>query len=88
MESNPFGEPFVGREEELNTLRKLLLQSWEGKGSTVFINGIPGMGKTALLGEMQAQISRIPERKTHCSLEANVIQNPVLKMLTDPSPTY
>jgi predicted ATPase len=63
MERIPFAEPFVGREDELNTLRKLLIQSWEGTGSTAFIGGIPGMGKTALLNEMQAQSSRIPELK-------------------------
>ncbi len=63
MENISFTNPFVGREDELRELRALLLQSWEGKGSAVFIAGHQGLGKTALLNEMQSQCRRIPELK-------------------------
>lgn len=55
--------PFAGLEDELRMLRALLLQGWEGQGSTVFSEGHHGMGKTALLEEIQEQCRRIPELK-------------------------
>lgn len=42
---------FVGREQELKDLTKLLERTIDGKGSTIFISGEAGSGKTRLVTE-------------------------------------
>jgi predicted ATP-dependent serine protease len=44
--------PFVGRAQELETLRDALLEAGEGRGSLVLISGEPGIGKTRLMQEV------------------------------------
>ena len=43
--------PFVGREQELNALHQALDFALEGKGTTIFITGEAGSGKTRLSDE-------------------------------------
>jgi tetratricopeptide (TPR) repeat protein len=53
MEELALQQPeLVGREEELNKLRQSLDNAIEGKGSTVFIAGEAGIGKTRLVSEL------------------------------------
>ncbi|MDO8672796.1 MAG: AAA family ATPase, partial [Dehalococcoidia bacterium] len=44
--------PFLGRSTELQFLRAILSQAADGKGSTVFLTGQPGIGKTRLAQEV------------------------------------
>lgn len=44
-------EPFIGREEELDTLEEKLHQACGGHGGVIFITGEAGRGKTTLLRE-------------------------------------
>ncbi len=43
---------FVGREQEVETLRKHLLSALDGKGGLVLIGGEPGVGKTTLTKQL------------------------------------
>ncbi len=51
---------FVGRERELSTLNKLLLQASEGRGAVVFIEGEAGIGKSSLISQFQELTSALP----------------------------
>ena len=44
--------PFVGREQERTTLRRLLDDAAEGRGGLAMIGGEPGVGKTRLAEEV------------------------------------
>ncbi|WP_410611336.1 BTAD domain-containing putative transcriptional regulator [Amycolatopsis sp. lyj-109] len=44
-------ETFVGREDELNSLRTAVSGLQSGRGGVVWLEGEPGIGKTALLAE-------------------------------------
>ncbi|HES57918.1 MAG TPA: hypothetical protein ENO21_00645, partial [Firmicutes bacterium] len=44
--------PFVGREREWADLSRMLQQVMDGRGSTLFVAGEPGIGKTRLLEEL------------------------------------
>ncbi|MBI2935062.1 MAG: ATP-binding protein, partial [Chloroflexi bacterium] len=50
--------PFVGRDDELRRLVALLALAAEGRGSTVFLTGQPGIGKTRLAREALAVAKR------------------------------
>jgi tetratricopeptide (TPR) repeat protein len=53
MEELALQQPeLVGREEELNTLKRSLDNAIDGKGSTVFIAGEAGIGKTRMVNEL------------------------------------
>jgi predicted ATPase len=52
---------FVGREQELKDLAQLLERTVAGKGSTIFISGEAGSGKTRLVTEF---LSIIQKRET------------------------
>ena len=45
----PSRSPLVGREREMETLRRLLERALTGRGSVVLIEGEPGIGKTRLI---------------------------------------
>lgn len=47
--------PFVGRKEEMDTLRRQLERVARGKGSVALIGGEPGVGKTRLAEELVAE---------------------------------
>jgi len=52
LKSDVLAEPvLVGRERELEELQSLLNSAVEGKGTTVFISGEAGSGKTRLTHE-------------------------------------
>jgi DNA-binding SARP family transcriptional activator len=44
--------PFVGREQELDTLRLWLRATWRGQGKVILIAGDSGVGKTRLASEV------------------------------------
>ncbi len=48
--------PFVDREKELTTLKSLFEQTLAGKGSTVFVVGEAGIGKTRLVRELKQYV--------------------------------
>ncbi|MCK4443458.1 MAG: ATP-binding protein, partial [Thermoplasmata archaeon] len=53
VEESLFQPEMVGRERELEKLTKRLDEALEGKGSTVFISGEAGIGKTRLVEELK-----------------------------------
>ncbi len=55
----------IGRNEELSKLRSSLYDSFAGKGSTIFISGEAGIGKTRLVSELKKEAEK---------MEVNIIQ--------------
>jgi len=53
MEELDFQPEIVGREEELKELQDYLEKAAEGRGSTLFISGEAGIGKTRLVDELK-----------------------------------
>jgi Cdc6-like AAA superfamily ATPase len=53
LEESVLQPEMVGRERELEKLTKHLDDALEGKGSTVFISGEAGIGKTRLVKELE-----------------------------------
>lgn len=52
MKAGILAEPvLVGREQELRELERYLNSAIEGKGTTVFVSGEAGSGKTRLVSE-------------------------------------
>jgi tetratricopeptide (TPR) repeat protein len=49
---------FVGREQELDFLRRLLAKALRGERYAVMIGGAPGVGKTRLANELRVEASR------------------------------
>jgi transcriptional regulator with AAA-type ATPase domain/tetratricopeptide (TPR) repeat protein len=50
--------PFVGREQDLDPLRRLLAQAESGRGHVLGIMGEPGVGKSRLLHEFRQSLPR------------------------------
>jgi len=50
--------PLVGRERELEELRTYLNSALAGKGTTVFVSGEAGAGKTRLVTEFLSQVKK------------------------------
>lgn len=66
----PSGMPFlVGRDEEIGLLRRAWQQSKEGHGQMVLISGEPGIGKSALVESLVAQLREegVPRVIVRCS---------------------
>jgi len=63
------GEPLVGREHELKILTRLLNETTRGRGAVVLISGEPGIGKSALIGELclRAEALRFRVMRTACA---------------------
>lgn len=55
-EFDPDEGRFVDREEELHLLRERLEAASEGRPQTVFVRGEPGVGKTTLVRELEADV--------------------------------
>ena len=47
--------PFVGREQDLETVGRSFQEATQGKGSVVFITGEAGIGKTTFINEFKAR---------------------------------
>ncbi|MCB0193954.1 MAG: protein kinase, partial [Anaerolineae bacterium] len=45
------GAPLVGRQAELDAIRKTIMASWSGEGRTLLLGGVSGVGKTRLAYE-------------------------------------
>ncbi|MBM3134701.1 MAG: tetratricopeptide repeat protein [Chloroflexi bacterium] len=67
---------FVAREQQLAQLRTWLDQALTGHGCVAFVSGVPGQGKTALLGEFarrsQATYPNLLVAKGNCSAISGV----------------
>ena len=47
--------PFVGREQDLETVGRSFQEATQGKGSVVFITGEAGIGKTTFINAFKAR---------------------------------
>ena len=54
-------QPFVGRHEELDRLRELVLGAAQGRGGVVFVEGLEGVGCTRLVDELVARLAESDE---------------------------
>ena len=63
------GSPLIGREEELNLLRRRWEQVAQGPGRVVLITGEPGIGKSRLTRALQEKIASDQQTQLifHCS---------------------
>jgi len=78
------GTPFVGRAQELATLRAVWEQVTKGQGHVVGVVGESGMGKSRLVAEFRAGLRHEPHTyvQGHCvSYEQAVPAQPVLTLL-------
>ena len=50
--------PLVGRDGEMDTLRRMTSELREGRGQIAFVIGEPGLGKSRLINEMQTEWRR------------------------------
>lgn len=57
--SDRFELPFVGRHEELSAIEAAWERAWSGAGEISIVAGGPGMGKTALVDELERRASRL-----------------------------
>ncbi len=76
--------PLVGRQEEIG----LLMRAWEtardGRGQVILVNGEPGIGKSALVEVLRAEISdsQLPSATFRCSpYHTNSAYYPVIEHL-------
>ena len=51
------GTPFVGRASEIDTLNAAWLRAARGRGTTIFVGGVAGIGKSALVSELAAIVN-------------------------------
>ena len=83
MKSGLLAEPvLVGRERELEELQRYLELSVEGKGTTVFVSGEAGTGKTRLVNEflsLARQKNRITVLTGWCLSNADVPYFPFIE---------
>jgi pimeloyl-ACP methyl ester carboxylesterase/sugar-specific transcriptional regulator TrmB len=76
---------FVGRQKELKQLKELLDKAVAGNGSTVFITGKVGIGKTRLANELvlYALSKKLKVIKYSCPQESRVNKSLLKKILMD-----
>lgn len=77
--------PFVGRHQEVDLLVGLMAQLTTGSGSTVLIQGEPGIGKSRLLSEIMHNAHRqgVPTLATNCyEIERAIPYQPVIGLVT------
>src|SRR5262249_40883150 len=55
--------PLVGRDEELDLLRRRWRQAWDGEGRVVLIAGEPGIGKSRLTAALADSIAGEPHTR-------------------------
>jgi class 3 adenylate cyclase/tetratricopeptide (TPR) repeat protein len=74
--------PLVGRDAEMDTFRRALLELRGGRGSVLELVGNAGMGKTRLLGEFRAEAPDLPQLVSGCELyESSVAYLPIRRLL-------
>jgi predicted ATPase len=57
--SAPPADVLVGRDDELAVLDGLVAGLRDGRGRVVWVEGEPGIGKSALIGQVSAQAERV-----------------------------
>ncbi len=81
----PEGTRFVGRDNESDLLRALLVRLAAGQGHAVLVEGEPGVGKTRLLRELAryAGAHAVPTLATRCyEIERAMPYQPVIDLVT------
>jgi class 3 adenylate cyclase/tetratricopeptide (TPR) repeat protein len=81
-ESSVFEFPLIGRDAEMDTFRRALLELREDRGSLIELVGNAGMGKTRLLNEFRAEATDLPQLMSACELyESSVPYLPIRRLL-------
>ena len=73
--SRESADPFVGRSNELNDLKQLLLRGINGHGGLIFIIGEPGEGKTELVHALEMAATSDDRLREAKFLTATCFQN-------------
>jgi len=79
-------QPLVGRSAEQKTLADLMTEAGRGRGRTVLLSGLPGVGKSALLDWARARADHAGWRTGHgvaAAVEGAWPYAPVLDALSD-----
>ena len=67
--------PFVGREQDLETVGRSFQEATQGKGSVVFITGEAGIGKTTFINAFKAR--HVDARSLKFSQTMDIIRHPI-----------
>ena len=74
--------PLVGRDAEMEAIRRALLELRGGHGSVIELVGNAGMGKTRLLSEFRAEAPDLPNLVSGCEpYESSVAYLPIRRLL-------
>jgi class 3 adenylate cyclase/tetratricopeptide (TPR) repeat protein len=74
--------PLVGRDAEMDAIRRALLELRGGHGSVIELVGNAGMGKTRLLSEFRAEAPDLPNLVSGCEpYESSVAYLPIRRLL-------
>jgi class 3 adenylate cyclase/tetratricopeptide (TPR) repeat protein len=74
--------PLVGRDAEMDAIRRALLELRGGHGSVIELVGNAGMGKTRLLSEFRAEAPDLPHLVSGCEpYESSVAYLPIRRLL-------
>ena len=74
--------PLVGRDAEMDAIRRALLELRGGHGSMIELVGNAGMGKTRLLSEFRAEAPDLPNLVSGCEpYESSVAYLPIRRLL-------
>jgi len=74
--------PLVGRDAEMDVIRRALLELRGGHGSVIELVGNAGMGKTRLLSEFRAEAPDLPNLVSGCEpYESSVAYLPIRRLL-------
>jgi len=74
--------PLIGRDAEMDAIRRALLELRGGHGSVIELVGHAGMGKTRLLSEFRAEAPDLPHLVSGCEpYESSVAYLPIRRLL-------
>ena len=74
--------PLIGRDAEMDAIRRALLELRGGHGSVIELVGNAGMGKTRLLSEFRAEAPDLPNLVSGCEpYESSVAYLPIRRLL-------
>ncbi len=77
--------PYVGRQHELDTLKRRLEQAKSGRGQVIFVSGEAGIGKSRLLLEFRRSLGdEVSWLEGQClSFGKNIAYRPIIDLLQD-----